>query len=162
MKLYEIAGEYRDVMDDIEENGGEVTDDLQKRLDAIKDDFMAKADAMCGLIREYRAEAEALKEEENRIRARKQAAENKVESLRSYLFHHMEVMGVDKVKTGKFTAWKATSANPSIRWNGPTGIPEEFTKVERKFDYERAMVALKNGTLPEGFNVHYAKFPVIR
>ena len=70
-------------------------------LDGIEQEFEVKAENIAVFIKELNAEIEALKQEEERLRARRKAKENKAESLKDYLKSCMICIGRLKIDTVK-------------------------------------------------------------
>lgn len=96
MKLYEIAEKYRNI--EVDEATGEVIG-----LDQLDDELQVKAEAIGCLIKELKAYTKAIKDEEDALKARRKAAENKIESLSAYTMQCMQMAGQDKIKAPKCT-----------------------------------------------------------
>jgi len=110
MRLYEIADEYRKILDD---NLGDVTDeDVAAELEKLDVAFEFKVDNTTKYIANLKAESAALKEEETRLALRRKAADKRVESMRGYLKMCMEAAGKTKVKTTLFSLY--FSKNQSV------------------------------------------------
>lgn len=85
MKLYEIDQEIEKCFDD---ETGEVLD--EKRLDALTMERDKKIENVVLYIKDLRADADALKKEEQTLAQRRKTAENKAESLKNWLFMALE------------------------------------------------------------------------
>lgn len=100
MHLYEIAQEYRDLLNAID--AGDVPEeaiaDTLESLDAQLDD---KLENVAVFIKELTADAEALAAEEAAIKARKQAKQRRAEALTNYLTTQMERTGRRKLETAR-------------------------------------------------------------
>lgn len=88
MKLYEISNELKNcikVDEDtyLNEETGEVID--TEAIEKLHMDFETKAIHIARWIKELKAEAEAIKNEKDKLQRRQKAAENKAESLKNYL-----------------------------------------------------------------------------
>lgn len=102
MKLYEIAENYRVLMDMAEDP--EVDEQaLKDTADSIKEDFHDKADGIAKIIRTMTAWVDALDNEEKRIAERKRMIKSKIEWLKGYLESNMRTMGETKFKTSLFS-----------------------------------------------------------
>lgn len=102
MKLYELTSDFAELFDEFES----MEDDDMKQawfdtLDGIEQEFEVKAENIAVFIKELNAEIEALKQEEERLRARRKAKENKTESLKDYLKSCMICIGRLKIDTVK-------------------------------------------------------------
>lgn len=95
--LYELAN-IREALDAvIAENEGELDAALEKALDEITGAFDEKAERVALYIRERHALAKAIKEEEDRLAARKDALLKTAATLTKYLHTQMERVGRDKI-----------------------------------------------------------------
>lgn len=81
-KLYEIAGEYLDFIEDLWE---EISEEAIKKMKSIKDEMTTKMSNMVKARLNYLAEADALDTEITRLTERKKAKKNKVDSIKNYL-----------------------------------------------------------------------------
>ena len=98
MKLYEISAQMREFVDKV--NTGLIPDDaIQDTLDSIQISFEDKADNTASFIKGLRAEAKAIKAEEDALKGRRQSTENKADRLEQYLADNMLSAGLAEVKT---------------------------------------------------------------
>ncbi|WP_406698544.1 siphovirus Gp157 family protein [Singulisphaera sp. Ch08] len=153
MRLYELAEEYRRVIDAIEESDGELSPTLEADLDAIEGPFEAKIESCCALVDEFERDEEAAKKAADRLKKREVAFGNRAKRIRKYVQDCMERAGVKKVSRPGFSAWIQAN-NASAKWTGdPDAIPPEFMRWETsiKFDATSAIESWKAGEkLPEG------------
>ena len=100
MKLYEIADTYRAFMAAVD--AGEIPEDaVADTLDGIEGEFEQKADNIACLIKELRLEAQAIKEEADRLTARQRQKQAAADRLARYLQAHMQAMGKGKIETAR-------------------------------------------------------------
>ena len=152
--LYEID---QDILDCVDMETGEILD--TEKLDALQMERERKLEGVALWIKDMKAEAAAVKEEADKLTARKKALDNKIESLKAWL---LIALDGEKLKTPRcnvyqthsqrlvivgeekdFIAWLERNAeNPQdyIRYKEPELRKDEIKKV------------LKNGT-----EVEYAK-----
>lgn len=100
--LYELTDEYKAVEEmlyDPEVDEQTVIDTLE----AISGEIEDKADNYAKLIRELKADADKLAEEEQRMRARRQSLESRAERLKTTLQANLEFIGKTKFKTALFS-----------------------------------------------------------
>lgn len=100
--LYELTDEYKAVEEmlyDPEVDEQTVIDTLE----AISGEIEDKADNYAKLIRELKADADKLAEEERRMRARRQSLESRAERLKTTLQANLEFIGKTKFKTALFS-----------------------------------------------------------
>ena len=146
-KLYEIANEYRLMMDSIDETG-EISPEVQEHLDNLEQTFGEKVDSICALIREEQAAMAALKTEIDRLEARKYRAQKRIDSLKEYLSRQMWVTDQERVRTTTNTVYFQKAGRPSIRWTGPiVQLPQKFQKTVISLDGTAAYEAWKAGDL---------------
>jgi hypothetical protein len=120
MNLYELSIAFQEVQN--MELDPEVMKDT---LDSIEDAIENKAENIAKLVRNLEADVTAYKEEEDRLKTKRQATENKVKWLKTYLEDNMKLTGKTKFKSGMFNF--AIQKNPaSVNITDEKAIPEEF------------------------------------
>lgn len=156
MRLYELPDAIREALDRaVDPETGEITEALGAELDALEEEFERKAEYIALLSREAKAEAAAVKVEENRLAARRQAAENRERRLKDYLQGCMIAAGIDRIEGERAKVRIQSNSRPSITWRGdPENVPEAFRRMTVSVDTAAAYEELKAGAeLPEGFEV---------
>ena len=98
MNLYNLTEAYLTIQTVIED-GEDVTGILDTLDEAIED----KADAYARIMSNLKAQAEAIKAEEQRLSERRKACENGIEKLKQNLFAAMKATGKTKFKTDLFS-----------------------------------------------------------
>jgi len=149
--LYEIAGNYREVAEMIE-NAAETGEDLEvlnDTLEAIDGEFELKAENIAFIIKnnelkkaELAARRSVFEKEAQNIKSKEDALDNANERLKKYLCDNMIATGKQKFKTGNFTFWTKESKKVAI-----TGVvPLDFMRVpEPQPDKTAIGKALKEG-----------------
>lgn len=102
MRLYEIAADLRALFDKIEANDGDMTDDDVMQLEELQLNYDTKVEGTALYIKNLEAEADMIKVEEERLRARRKANENKAGRLRAYLAYVLD----EPLKTAKVSLSK--------------------------------------------------------
>ena len=99
MKIYEIPGALRELLDrlDADPDTGEVDGEALAAYAEYTTAAAEKLEGTACYCRELKAEAEAIKAEEERLAKRRKALENKSERLKAYMMPALEAMG-GKVK----------------------------------------------------------------
>ena len=100
MKLYEIATDYENLMLAIE-NGDIPEEALADTLESIVSLLEDKADNIACLIKNLTAEAEAIKAEEDKLKARRTAKLKRAERLTEYLSYTLQKSGHTKIETAR-------------------------------------------------------------
>nr|DAX93365.1 MAG TPA: resistance protein [Bacteriophage sp.] len=120
MNLYELSLAFQEVQN--MELDPEVMKDT---LDSIEDAIESKAENIAKLVRNLESDVSAYKEEEDRLKTKRQATENKVKWLKTYLEDNMKMTGKTKFKSGMFNF--SIQKNPaSVNITDEKAIPEEF------------------------------------
>lgn len=126
-KLYELTEEWEAVADMLYD--GETDEQvILDTLESIEGEIEDKADNYAKLIRTIKADAEVLKEEEERLRNRRISLENRVQRLKDTLQANLEFIGKTKFKTALFSF--------SVSKNGgkqPLEITDNLDDIPGKF-----------------------------
>ena len=120
MNLYELSLAFQDV-----QNMDLDPEVMKDTLDSINDAIESKAENIAKLVRNLESDVSAYKEEEDRLKAKRQATENKVKWLKTYLEDNMKLTGKTKFKSGMFNF--SIQKNPaSVNITDEKIIPGEF------------------------------------
>ncbi|MEA1972885.1 MAG: siphovirus Gp157 family protein [Candidatus Cloacimonadota bacterium] len=94
LKLYELAETYEQIMDlDLP------AEDIQTMLDSLNVSLEEKASNIAHVKRTMDSGIDALKNEEKRLKAKRKAIENRLDSIKDYLFTVMKATNTQKIKT---------------------------------------------------------------
>lgn len=112
------------------------SEEIQNAFEQIKDDVKTKADNYAKMIRNLESDIEGLKEEEKRIKARKESKKRVIENLKANLMWSMKQTGETKFKTQLFSFSVAKNGGLApLKLNKSVDeLPEEFVKIEKKAD----------------------------
>ena len=133
--LYDITEELRKMQDALIENGGVIDEEMEERFDHLLDVEEEKTEGYIKIIRDLKATAAAVKEEEDRLKKRRRALESSVEELKDRLCHAMEVRGQEVRETdlGKVRVQKASRRSLSVDVD-PEDLPDRLKRVSVKPD----------------------------
>lgn len=157
MKLYEIAADYQNLLDAIE--SGEIPEEaLADTLESVTALLEDKADNVACVIKNMQAEVKAIKEEEERLAARRKTKEKRVEYLTKYLSDILLKAGYDKVETvrNKITFRKnppscvIENEKAFIEWALVAGKLEFLNPKDPTVDKNAVKKALTEGAEIEG------------
>lgn len=140
MNLYELSQNYLAVQDmDLE------PETLKDTLDSIEEAIEVKAENIAKWIRNLEADKKAFEEEEKRFKEKKQAADNRIKSLKLYLEDNMRLIGKTKFKAGVFN-FSIQNNPPSVEVFDEALLPERFL-IEQPPKIDRAGIKelLKTG-----------------
>lgn len=134
-RMYDLTAQWAALVDAYEaaQDADERAEALEA-LEGIEADMTDKADAIARIVRNYRAEVEGLKAEEQRLALKRRNRENAIERLQRVMLDAMQATGAEKVQTsiGKWSV----QANPwSCEVTDLAAVPEEWhIKVEDRID----------------------------
>lgn len=126
MTLYELTEGYDSLlgMYDAAETPDE-REDILNMLAEVEGDISDKAEAYARIMRNKQAEAEALKNESDRLTAKRRAAERVVERLKEAITDAMKLTCLREIPTS-IGKWRL-SMNPwSCEVTDPDSVPEEW------------------------------------
>lgn len=168
MKLYELSKDYESLILAIE-NGDVPEEAILDTLESITSLLDDKADNIACWIKQLTAEAEAIKAEEDKLKARRTAKLNRAERLTNYLAECLSNSGRTKIETArnvisfrktpekvvfddekKFIEWAMLNADSLLNYGKPT------------VDRTAVRVALENGAEIEGCRIESSQNIQIR
>ncbi len=150
--LHDYVGDYR-MLQDLIDNETVTAEQVAEALTVIEDNISNKVQNISYLIKEFDAKSKLFKEEEKRLKERKQTYENKVKSLKEYLLTSLEAVGLDKIEAGTFTVRKQKNP-PSVSIVDENLIPEQYKIPQpNKIDTEQIKKDLKSGVVVDGAEV---------
>ena len=152
--LYEIN---QDILDCVDMETGEILD--VEKLDALQLEREAKLEGVALWIKDMKAESAAVKEEADKLLARKKSLDNKIEGLKSWL---LIALDGGKLKTPRCNVYKTHSQRVEIvgdekdliAWlERNTEDPREYIRYK---DPELRKDEIKKA-LKDGKEIEYAK-----
>lgn len=151
MKIYEIPGALRELLDrlDADPDTGEVDGEALAAYAEYNAAAAEKLEGTACYVRELKAEAGAIKAEEERLAKRRKALENKSERLKNYMMPALEAMGgkvkgvMASVRIGKSQAVTVFDID---------ALPDAFKHVKTTIDPDKVALkkALKSGDVIPG------------
>jgi hypothetical protein len=151
MKIYEIPGALRELLDrlDADPDTGEVDGEALAAYAEYNAAAAEKLEGTACYVRELKAEAGAIKAEEERLAKRRKALENKSERLKNYMMPALEAMGgkvkgvMASVRIGKSQAVTVFDID---------ALPDAFKHVKTTIDPDKVALkkALKSGEVIPG------------
>ena len=160
MNLYEIAGQYRAVLEMEPENDDELAAQMNA-LDELGGELTVKADNIVRYMRNLSSEADALKAEEDKLYQKRKAIENKHDRLKNYLAVQLYLAGIRELKAGIFKL-RFQPTTPAISIIDESAIPEKFWIVKREVSKASIKDAIKAGEEVPGIEIQRGETLVIR
>ena len=148
--LYELTEEARELQDMIEEYPPETFSDTIESLQLMIED---KADSYAAVNQNIANEITALKAEEERLRARRNALERNQLRLMKAIREAMNALGKTKIKTEKFTFSVSKNGGLQPIKVDMEKLPDKFKKMIFEPDNDRIREAIKAGETIEGVEV---------
>ena len=153
MNIYQIQNEYLLLINQIIENGGEVTPQQELNLQITRDQLQDKGTNYAFVIKKLDAECDIIDAEIKRLSELKKVRQNACERLKSNISHAMQTFEVDKIESPliKLSFRKSQSVNVS----DVNSLPNEFKtiKVTEQADKMKIKQALLNGEVIEGCEI---------
>lgn len=150
MNLYQLTNEFEKAMQAIavDPETGEVSG--FEAVDSLDAAFEDKAEAYAVTIKNLAAEAAALKNERDNLKAREDSVKKRMEYMKQHLADSMLAVGKDKISTAK----AALSFRKSVQVNivNDVEVPDDLCKVviDRKPDKTAIGKLLKSGEAVPG------------
>lgn len=151
MKLYEIAKEYEEILDNLYDEEGNVNDQALARLEQNELALEKKAIAVASYIQNMKAEQEAIAAAKKAMAEREKRYKKRIDDLESYLLHNMERRSINKITCPYFEV-KIKKCPPSVDIIDESILPEEYkrTKIEVLPDKLKMLQEMKVGVLIPG------------
>jgi len=150
MNLYEIA-ELENRIDHIaEQNEGEIPEELIKELVEKQTESLIQVENLCKYVRHLEQFADTCKKEEERIKEKRQFAENRIQSIKRYMLPYVERQGKVEAGVFKISTRKSTSVIIEDFFNDPRFIT---IVQERKINKADIKKAINGGETIEGAHI---------
>ena len=160
--LYEID---QDILDCVDMETGEILD--AKKLDALQMERETKLEGVSLWVKDLTAEANAVKEEADKLTARKRALDNKIQALKSWL---LIALNGEKLKTPRCNVYQTHSTRVSvedeaelIKFLETLDEPEKFLRFrEPELRKDEIKKALKDDVIIPGASLETTESVVIK
>ena len=153
MNIYQIQNEYLLLVNQIIENGGEVTPQQELNLQITREQLQDKGTNYAFVIKKLDAECDIIDAEIKRLSELKKVRQNACERLKSNISHAMQTFEVDKIESPliKLSFRKSQSVNVA----DVNSLPSEYKtiKVTEQADKVKIKQALLNGEVIEGCEI---------
>lgn len=129
--LYELTGNLQELQYLLENPECEVSEEcLRDTLEGIEGAFEDKINAYCKIIKNIKADEEALKTEIQRLQAKKKAKENAEIRLKESIAAALVAVGKDKIKTPLFSLYGLKADKLIITGNVTGEYKKEVVRSE--------------------------------
>jgi len=160
--LYEIN---QDILDCVDMETGEILD--TEKLDALQMEWESKLEGVALWVKDLKAEAAAVKEEADKLNARKKALDNKIDGLKTWLLY---ALGGEKLKTSRCNVYQTHSQRLAvadelelISWLQKQEDPTKFLRFkDPELKKDEIKKALKDGEVIPGAVLEESESVVIK
>jgi NAD-specific glutamate dehydrogenase len=160
--LYEIN---QDILDCVDLETGEILD--TEKLDALQMERERKLEGVALWVKDLKAEAAAVKEEADKLTARKKALDNKIEGLKNWLLF---ALGGEKLSTARCKVYQTHSQRVAVEDEGKLisflqtlNEPDKFLRFkDPELKRDEIKKALKDGTIIPGASLEETESVVIK
>jgi transcription antitermination factor NusG len=149
--IFQIQSEYILLMNQLMENGGDVTPEILEALQINQDQLTTKATNYVTVIRNLEAEADICASEIKRLQELKKVRENAANRMREAISNAMKLYEVDKIETA--TTKISFRKSEAVEITDETLIPHEFQKIKVEPDKTKIKAAIKEGRDVKGAEI---------
>lgn len=154
--LFDITEDLLALEDILDEVGGDVSDEeaeaaVDRWLTDLGEERDKKLESYAWLIKRLEGDADTIKGEMDRLRLRRQTAENKAKRLKERLELFLKMQGIDKIQTERFTfALQKPGGKPRVELGfffqeHPEELPEGLRRVKFEPDLEAIRQRIEEG-----------------
>ena len=153
MNIYNIQSEYQQLVNQLIENGGEITPELELALQINKDNFHSKSENYGYITKQFDGEMDIIDNEIKRLQQAKKSREKTIERLKATIELAMNTFDIDKIETPLIKI--SFRKSESIEVSDVNELPNEFKviKLTESADKLKIKDALKSGMLIEGCSI---------
>ena len=148
MNLFNISTEYLQLMQELENNEGEITPELVTKLTINETDFEKKATAYRHTIIGWRSKIALIKEEIKRLKSLEGSLNNSIETLTTNIDVALKSRDINKLDlgiNGGFSYRKSTIVEVD-----ETRLPEQWYRITKSVNKEELSKYMKEGNIVEG------------
>lgn len=141
MNLYQINQMIQTLM--TPDDDGVIAEDAFDQLTALSLAADEKLENIGCLLKDWRAEADAIKAEADKLTERRRVIEARADRLKAYAAEQMTVMGKRKLETPRCVL--AFRASKAVEVLDDAKVPAEYIAIERKVQKAEIAKAIKAG-----------------
>lgn len=150
--IFEIKNDYLRLIDEIEENGGEITPEIETGLAITKNELQVKTTAYVSVIKSIEASVKTIDDELKRLSDLKRSRVNMVDSLKERLKNAMQAFEIDEIKTDLFKVNFRKSESVNIYDVDSLPVDCKIVKVE-PISKTELKKRIKSGEIIPGVNI---------
>jgi len=145
--LFGLGDKYLEVLQKIDNNGGELTGELAKELAEVETDMLAKQDSYISVITFMDKQIELYKDYKKQCEYQIDKIESRKDRLKQLLLEHMKKFDISKVETILGSIIKQKGQGSLEITIAPEMLPEEYQNVVTTISADKVKIkeAIKNG-----------------
>lgn len=147
MKLYELTAD----LENLREIDEEYALEKEEIISIVESEIVKKGSGIVKLDRIFKADIQAVKDEIDRLQAKKKAIENRQKSIREYALNCLNNLGEKKIETpiGNMTVRKGAS---TLKIDDESKLPDKYIEVIQTYKVNKDLLKsdLKLGLAVEG------------
>ena len=153
MNIFNIQSEYQQLVNQLIENGGEITPEIELALQINKDNFHSKSENYGYITKQFDGEMDIIDNEIKRLQQAKKTREKTIERLKDTIELAMLTFDIDKIETPLIKI--SFRKSESVEVSDVNELPNEFKviKLTESADKLKIKDALKSGMLIEGCSI---------
>ena len=153
MNIFNIQSEYQQLVNQLIENGGELTPELELALQINKDNFHSKSENYGYITKQFDGEIDIIDNEIKRLQQAKKSREKTIERLKATIEMAMNTFDIDKIETPLIKI--SFRKSESVEVTDVNELPNEFKviKLTETADKLKIKDALKSGIFIEGCSI---------
>ena len=153
MNIYNIQTEYQLLVNELIENGGELTPEIELALQINKDNFHSKSENFAYVTKQFDSEMDIIDNEIKRLQQAKRSREKTIERLKATIEMAMNTFEVDKIETPLIKI--SFRKSESVEVSDVNDLPNEFKtiKLTETADKLKIKDALKSGMFISGCSI---------
>jgi len=153
MNIFNIQTEYQLLVNELIENGGELTPELELALQINKDNFHSKSENYAYITKQFDGEMDIIDNEIKRLQQAKKSREKTIQRLKDTIELAMLTFDVNKIETPLIKISFRNSE--SVEVSDVNDLPNEFKtiKLTETADKLKIKDALKSGVFISGCSI---------
>jgi len=153
MNIYKIQAEYQLLVNELIDNGGELTPELEISLQINKDNFHSKSENYAYITKQFDGEMDIIDNEIKRLQQAKKSREKTIQRLKDTIELAMLTFDVNKIETPLIKISFRNSE--SVEVSDVNDLPNEFKtiKLTESADKLKIKDALKSGVFISGCSI---------
>ncbi len=143
MNIFKISDEYNTLLEQIFQQGGEITEDQEQLLELNESNLKTKSSNYVGMIKTTESNIKTIDEEIKRLQQYKKTCKTLTEKLKGNLKYTMLKLGFEKLENGLNKVLLRKSQRVEI--SEIERIPSRYIIIEKKVDKKLLKEDLKKG-----------------